>query len=139
MAQKNGVGVDALSAVHEITAKIVASLDLDQTLATIARAMCEVISADIGAIYLIDEPAGLLRLRGISGQRSKHWEGHTMSLDRGMNAIVSTDRNSQELIEKRANAFSAAFLMPQSGVSWFLSLIDKGGASRWQLHQLSAI
>jgi len=47
MAQKNGVGVDALSAVHEITAKIVASLDLDQTLATIARAMCEVISADI--------------------------------------------------------------------------------------------
>ena len=88
MAQKNGVGVDALSAVHEITAKIVASLDLDQTLATIARAMCEVISADIGAIYLIDEPAGLLRLRGISGQRSKHWEGHTMSLDRGMNAMA---------------------------------------------------
>ncbi|CAN5908301.1 XRE family transcriptional regulator [soil metagenome] len=55
-------------------------------------------------------------------------------LDRGMNAIVSTDRNSQELIEKRANAFAATFLMPQAGVAWFLSLIDKGGASRWQLH-----
>jgi Zn-dependent peptidase ImmA (M78 family)/DNA-binding XRE family transcriptional regulator len=60
-------------------------------------------------------------------------------LDRGMNAIVSTDRNSQELIEKRANAFSAAFLMPQSGVSWFLSLIDKGGASRWRLHSYQAV
>jgi Zn-dependent peptidase ImmA (M78 family)/DNA-binding XRE family transcriptional regulator len=55
-------------------------------------------------------------------------------LDRSMNAIVSTDRNSQELIEKRANAFAATFLMPQAGVSWFLSLIDKGGVSRWQLY-----
>jgi Zn-dependent peptidase ImmA (M78 family)/DNA-binding XRE family transcriptional regulator len=55
-------------------------------------------------------------------------------LDRGMNAIVSTDRNSQELVEKRANAFSAAFLMPQAGVTWFLGILDKGGASRWQLH-----
>jgi Zn-dependent peptidase ImmA (M78 family)/transcriptional regulator with XRE-family HTH domain len=55
-------------------------------------------------------------------------------LDRSTNAIVSTDRNAQELVEKRANAFAATFLMPQAGVSWFLSLIDKGGASRWQLH-----
>ncbi len=55
-------------------------------------------------------------------------------LDRGMNAIVSTDRNSQELIEKRANAFAAAFLMPQAGMHWFLGLIDKGGASRRHLH-----
>jgi len=55
-------------------------------------------------------------------------------LDRGMDAIVSTDRNSQDLVEKRANAFAAAFLMPHAGVSWFLNLMDKGGASRWQLH-----
>ena len=88
MSEKNGVGVDALSAVHEITAKIVASLDLDETLASIAKAMCDLLSADIGAIYLIDEPAGLLRLRGISGERSKNWQGHTMSLDRGMNAMA---------------------------------------------------
>lgn len=54
-------------------------------------------------------------------------------LDRGTNAIVSTDRNSQELIEKRANAFAASFLMPQAGVHWFLGLLDKGGASRRHL------
>src|SRR5436309_7596544 len=88
MSEKNGVGVDALSAVHEITAKTVASLDLDETLASIAKAMWDLLSADIGAIYLIDEPAGLLRLRGISGERSKNWQGHTMSLDRGMNAMA---------------------------------------------------
>jgi signal transduction histidine kinase len=85
---KAGVDVDALAAIHEITAKIVASLDLDETLATIAKAICEVLSCDIGAIYLIDEPAGVIRLRGIHGQRSKAWEGHTMSLDRGMNAMA---------------------------------------------------
>src|SRR5437868_2753459 len=88
MKEPGGVGADALSAIHEITAKIVASLDLDQTLATIVRAMCEILSADIGAIYLIDEEAGVLRLRGIHGQRSPAWEGHTMSLDRGMNAMA---------------------------------------------------
>jgi signal transduction histidine kinase len=86
--ETDGVGVDALSAVHEITAKIVASLDLNETLATIARAMCEVLAADVGAIYLLDEQAGVIRLRGIYGQRSKAWDGHTMGLDRGMNAMA---------------------------------------------------
>jgi len=86
MPKKPGVSVTALSAMHEITAKIVASLDLDETLATIARAMCEILPADIGAIYLIDEEAQVIRLRGIHGQRSRHWTGHTMDLDRGMNA-----------------------------------------------------
>jgi Zn-dependent peptidase ImmA (M78 family) len=55
-------------------------------------------------------------------------------LDRAMNLVVTTRENSQELIEKRANAFAAAFLMPQSGVYWFLGLLDKGGVSRLRLH-----
>jgi signal transduction histidine kinase len=88
VSENRGIGVDALAALHEITAKIVASLDLDQTLATIARAMTEILDADIGAIYLLDKEAGLLRLRGIYGQRSAAWEGHTMSVDRGMNAMA---------------------------------------------------
>ena len=88
MTEKGEVGTDALTAVHEITAKIVASLDLDETLASVARAMCDVLRADVGAIYLIDQTAGLLRLRGIHGQRSPAWKGHTMPLDRGMNAMA---------------------------------------------------
>jgi Zn-dependent peptidase ImmA (M78 family) len=47
-----------------------------------------------------------------------------------MSGIVTTDNNSHELIEKRANAFAATFLMPEAGVHWFLGLLDKGGASR---------
>jgi signal transduction histidine kinase/putative methionine-R-sulfoxide reductase with GAF domain len=80
--------IDPLSSVYEITARIVQSLDLDETLAAIAKAMTEVLSADIGAIYLVDEPAGVMRLRGIHGQRSPAWEGHVMPLDRGMNAAA---------------------------------------------------
>jgi Zn-dependent peptidase ImmA (M78 family)/DNA-binding XRE family transcriptional regulator len=55
-------------------------------------------------------------------------------LDRNMSGLVSTNNNSHELIEKRANAFAATFLMPQAGVHWFLGLLDKGGASRRHLH-----
>jgi Zn-dependent peptidase ImmA (M78 family)/transcriptional regulator with XRE-family HTH domain len=55
-------------------------------------------------------------------------------LDRNTGAIVSTNGNSQDLVEKRANAFAAAFLMPQAGVHWFLGFLDKGDAARRQYH-----
>jgi signal transduction histidine kinase len=88
VTENRAVGIDALSALHEVTAKIVASLDLKEVLASIARAMCEILDADIGAIYLLDEAAGVLRLGAIHGQRSAFWDGHAMSLDRGMNATA---------------------------------------------------
>jgi Zn-dependent peptidase ImmA (M78 family)/transcriptional regulator with XRE-family HTH domain len=50
-------------------------------------------------------------------------------LDRNMGAIVSIS-DSRELVEMRANAFAAAFLMPQAGVHWFLSVLGKGDASQ---------
>jgi Zn-dependent peptidase ImmA (M78 family)/DNA-binding XRE family transcriptional regulator len=45
-------------------------------------------------------------------------------------AMVSTQANSTERTEKRANAFAAAFLMPQNGVRTYLDSIDKGGLTR---------
>lgn len=45
--------------------------------------------------------------------------------------ITTTRReNSSELIEKRANAFAAAFLMPAEGVAEQLAQLDKGQPSR---------
>ena len=45
--------------------------------------------------------------------------------------ITTTRReNSSDLIEKRANAFAAAFLMPPEGVSEQLNQLDKGRPSR---------
>jgi Zn-dependent peptidase ImmA (M78 family) len=51
-------------------------------------------------------------------------------LDRDRSATISSRDNASELIEKRANAFAAAFLMPEEGVQEFLRLSNKGLGSR---------
>lgn len=43
--------------------------------------------------------------------------------------MTSVD-NAAELIEKRANAFAAAFLLPREGVIEVLASLDKGQPSR---------
>jgi len=60
-----------------------------------------------------------------------HEYGHAL-IDRKQDAtaMVSTQANSTERTEKRANAFAASFLMPQNGVRTYLSSIDKGGPTR---------
>jgi len=57
-----------------------------------------------------------------------HEYAHAL-LDREHNRISST-RNSTELVEKRANAFAATFLMPRDGVYEVLRGLDKGLPSR---------
>lgn len=57
-----------------------------------------------------------------------HEYGHAL-MDRDRRVQVTTIANSEELIERRANAFAAAFLLPISGVDHFLSTLGKGGAS----------
>ena len=59
-----------------------------------------------------------------------HEYAHALLDRKSTSAIVSSKENSQEFIERRANAFAAAFLMPAEGVRWFLELLEKGGPSR---------
>lgn len=58
-----------------------------------------------------------------------HEYAHAL-LDRERTATVSTRENAAELIEKRANALAAAFLMPSEGVVDFIRGLDKGLPSR---------
>jgi len=51
-------------------------------------------------------------------------------MDRNRSAIVSTAENSKDHLETRANAFAAAFLLPESGVRSFLASLDKGAKVR---------
>lgn len=53
-------------------------------------------------------------------------------LDRNNRAIVSRKSNAVDLVERRANAFAAAFLMPAAGIEWLLALLEKGEPSRRQ-------
>ncbi len=58
-----------------------------------------------------------------------HEYAHVL-LDREWKITISSEKNSSELMEKRANAFAGAFLMPKEGVAIFLDSIDKGKPSR---------
>jgi Zn-dependent peptidase ImmA (M78 family)/transcriptional regulator with XRE-family HTH domain len=43
---------------------------------------------------------------------------------------ISITTNAAELVEKRANAFAAAFLMPEDGIAEILTFLNKGAPSR---------
>lgn len=58
-----------------------------------------------------------------------HEYAHAL-MDRRFSATVSTAKNRSELIEVRANAFAAAFLLPADGVLSFLHFRRKGIPSR---------
>lgn len=58
-----------------------------------------------------------------------HEYAHAL-LDGGRGGTVTTQENASELVEKRANAFAAAFLMPRGGVQQFLQNLSKGLPSR---------
>jgi Zn-dependent peptidase ImmA (M78 family)/DNA-binding XRE family transcriptional regulator len=51
-------------------------------------------------------------------------------VDRDRSALVSRAENREELSEIRANAFAAAFLLPESGVRAFVQALGKGEQSR---------
>ena len=53
-------------------------------------------------------------------------------LDRRSGASVSKRGNSSDLVEKRANAFAAAFLMPKIGVSHQVNVLRKGKPRRFE-------
>ena len=56
-----------------------------------------------------------------------HEYAHAL-LDRESGVAVSSVENASQLVEKRANGFAAAFLMPEEGVGEVLRGLDKGGA-----------
>lgn len=58
-----------------------------------------------------------------------HEYGHAL-FDRGEAVRLTQQSNASELVEKRANAFGAAFLMPADGVEDQLRQLDKGRPSR---------
>jgi Zn-dependent peptidase ImmA (M78 family)/transcriptional regulator with XRE-family HTH domain len=62
-----------------------------------------------------------------------HEYGHAL-MDRRRSVTVTTKKNANEFIEKRANAFAAAFLLPKVGVDTFLQMLDKGAPSRQVYH-----
>ena len=89
----------------------------------------------MSGLFLRHPSIGLAILVNASHPRGRtrfayaHEYAHAL-LDREGTVSVSSTGNSFELVEKRANAFAAAFLMPRHGVSELLRSLGKGLPSR---------
>ena len=83
---------------------------------------------DLGIAPLPDV-ANLLGAQGISTFSFAHEYAHVL-LDRELKAILSHARDRSSLMEVRANAFAASFLMPAEGVRGYVNALSKGLGSR---------
>jgi Zn-dependent peptidase ImmA (M78 family)/transcriptional regulator with XRE-family HTH domain len=90
---------------------------------------------EMSGVFLRSQSIGLVVLVNYHHPRVRkrfsyaHEYAHAL-LDRDHTATISTQRNRAELVEVRANAFAAAFLLPAAGVRRFLSSRRKGLQSR---------
>ena len=90
---------------------------------------------DMSGLFLRHPSIGLAIIVNGSHVRGRrrfsyaHEYAHAL-LDRDWNIRISSTGNSSEMIERRANAFAAAFLMPRAGVFDALRNLDKGLPSR---------
>jgi Zn-dependent peptidase ImmA (M78 family)/transcriptional regulator with XRE-family HTH domain len=91
---------------------------------------------EMSGIFLRHSSFGLVILVNYDHPRCRkrfsyaHEYSHALLDRKTTSAIVSSKENSQEFIERRANAFAAAFLLPAEGIRWFLDLLEKGRPSR---------
>lgn len=87
----------------------------------------------IGMMIIVNAGHGLPRKRFSYA----HEYAHAL-MDRERSVAVTSENGADHLIEKRANAFAAAFLMPKAGVEEMLSLLEKGGPSKQQVPMYDA-
>lgn len=78
-----------------------------------------------GLLVVVNETHGTPRHRFSFAHEYAH-----VLLDRSRGGVVSRVEDRDELMEIRANAFAAAFLMPAESVRAFVYELGKGGASR---------
>jgi Zn-dependent peptidase ImmA (M78 family)/transcriptional regulator with XRE-family HTH domain len=82
----------------------------------------------IGIFVVINRDHSVLRRRFSFAHEYAH-----VLIDRDRSGAISRAENRSELLEVRANAFAAEFMMPAEGVSQFVRALGKGGASRAQM------
>ena len=89
----------------------------------------------MSGLFLADPRFGVAVLVNFDHPRARkrfsyaHEFAHAL-MDRDLQTNVSKRDNSNDLREKRANAFAASFLMPEGGVKQFFRDLNKGQPSR---------
>jgi Zn-dependent peptidase ImmA (M78 family)/DNA-binding XRE family transcriptional regulator len=93
---------------------------------------------DISGLMLVDQTIGVFVVINANHAAVRrrfsvaHEYGHVL-LDRERVGAISRAENRSDLLEVRANAFAAEFLMPAKGAQQFVIAFGKGGASRAQI------
>ena len=83
------------------------------------------ISADGNVLVAANRTHPIMRRRFSFAHEYAH-----VLLDRALKAILSHTRDRSSLMEVRANAFAASFLMPDEGVRSYVNALSKGLGSR---------
>jgi len=90
---------------------------------------------DVSGLFLNNAKTGLIILVNANHGKARkrfsyaHEYAHAL-FDRADNILISSIKNNTELLEVRANAFAAAFLMPHEGINELLHNLNKGKPSR---------
>jgi Zn-dependent peptidase ImmA (M78 family)/DNA-binding XRE family transcriptional regulator len=85
------------------------------------------VEPSLGVLVVTNRDHHFLRRRFSTAHEYCH-----VLVDRERRGLVSRTEDRHELIEVRANAFAACFLMPEEGVRQFVLGLGKGSASRLQ-------
>lgn len=99
------------------------------------RVLGVAMDADISGVFMGDDQIGLSILLNTEHHKVRHAFTlaheycHVLS-DRDRSTVVSSAKTGKDLIEVRANAFAAAFLLPKAGVEAFFQSLGKTGATR---------
>jgi len=97
-------------------------------------AACD-LPSEMSGLFVNDGRAGLAVIINARHPRVRrrfsyaHEYGHAL-FDRAEPYRLTRRDNAEELVEKRANAFAASFLLPRSGIEDQLRQLDKGRPSR---------
>lgn len=89
----------------------------------------------MSGLFLYKESVGMVILanasHGNARQRFSYAHEYAHALfDSDHQILISEAKNASELLEKRANAFAAAFLMPEDGIAEVMVFLNKGQPSR---------
>ena len=123
------LGIDPIRDMAELVESQgipVIEISLDDQISGIFMADAEV------QLCIVINEAHLDRAKARVAFTIAHEYSHIL-LDRDKVIAISKISNDRDLFEVRANAFAAAFLMPEEGVSQFLKNIGKGASSRERL------
>ena len=99
---------------------------------------------EISGLFLCSPDFGLAILANLSQSLVRrrfsyaHEHGHAL-MDRDRQAAVTCVQNAGMKTEQRANAFAAAFLLPEAGVREFLHNIGKGRGTRREEAAVDAV